>query len=419
MMRKTKWISSVTVGLLWTLAGSPAMSQQLPRHGEPTLAQAPVDAPETEAGTNSESDGYRPYTADPDGASSEDGAGGDGLTAEVIKERFADGSVKIEREVTQDAEGNYLNHGSWKLWDERGNLLAQGQYHFGERAGTWVRWYRNPAEAPVLKFPPYNEFTGPFISQATFDNGKLNGYWTIYDGKVKKISQWRFADGRRHGLSTWWHANGRKMREINFRDGNIDGTLIEWSPEGAVELKETYQDGRKLAQKTSHYGDSRKKSQGMYLFAKDTEKTPDDWWNCKLVQTVKSGNDEKHGPWVSWHSNGKPQLQGAYEHDVQVGPFTWWHDNGQKALAGRYENGKQDGPWTWWYPSGQKSIHGQYVNGNPTGRWTWWKEDGKVAQSADLSHSEGVVIDEPPQQLDKPNVLPHVRQTNPRQPVRR
>ena len=43
----------------------------------------------------------------------------------------------------------------------------------------------------------------------------------------------------------------------------------------------------------------------------------------------------------------------------------------------------------------EKSIHGEYAHGNPTGRWTWWKEDGRVAQSADLSHSEGVVIDTP------------------------
>jgi hypothetical protein len=99
------------------------------------------------------------------------------------------------------------------------------------------------------------------------------------------------------------------------------------------------------------------------------------------------------------------------------GLFTWWHANGQKALEGRYDQGKQDGPWTWWYATGQKSIHGEYAKGNPTGRWTWWKEDGKVAQSADLSHSEGVVIQELPG--ERPNVLPQVKRPVQRQPVRR
>ncbi len=52
--------------------------------------------------------------------------------------------------MTQDARGNYLNHGSWKMWDQRGNLVAQGQYEYGNRTGTWIRWYRNVADATVL-----------------------------------------------------------------------------------------------------------------------------------------------------------------------------------------------------------------------------------------------------------------------------
>ena len=90
---------------------------------------------------------------------------------------------------------------------------------------------------------------------------------------------------------------------------------------------------------------------------------------------------------------------------MQVGPFTWWHSNGQKALEGRFEHGKQDGRWTWWHANGQKSIHGEYAHGNPTGRWTWWKEDGQVVQSADLSHSEGVVVDTP--RLPDDSASPH------------
>jgi hypothetical protein len=33
---------------------------------------------------------------------------------EVIKERYTDGNVKVEREVIRDAEDNYVNHGTWK-----------------------------------------------------------------------------------------------------------------------------------------------------------------------------------------------------------------------------------------------------------------------------------------------------------------
>jgi antitoxin component YwqK of YwqJK toxin-antitoxin module len=390
----TKWISIFAIGLMVTAHPGQANSQQISLQSWPPLVTAAL-------------------------ADASDAASTGEQQSEVIKERFADGKVKIERETTQDAAGNYLNHGSWKMWDQRGNLVAQGQYRYGDRTGTWVRWYRSVKEAPLMGTTPYKEFAGPFVSQATFQNGQLNGYWTIYDGKLHKISQWRFVDGKRHGLSIWWHPGGRKMREIEFRDGDIDGHLVEWSPEGAAVTKETYQAGRKLAQKTSHYKDGKaKKSQGMYLFAKDAEKTSDDWWNCKLVATTKAGRDERHGPSTSWHASGQRQLEGTYEHDLQVGLFTWWHANGQKSLEGRYDQGKQDGRWTWWYGNGQKSIQGGYAKGNPTGRWTWWGEDGRVAQSADLSGSEGVVINTPPSKK-QPNVLPQVRRPAPRRPTTR
>jgi antitoxin component YwqK of YwqJK toxin-antitoxin module len=336
---------------------------------------------------------------------------------EVIRERFPNGKVNIERETTQDAQGNYVNHGSWKMWDQAGNLVAQGQYEYGNRTGTWIRWYRSVTEAKLLTTLPYKQFAGPFISQATFTGDKLDGTWTIYDGKTRKISQWSFAEGRRHGPSVWWYANGKKMREAHFQNGDMDGEYLEWSPDGAVSLRENYEQGRKLAIKTSHHQGGAKKSEGMYLFAKDTEHTPDDWWNCKLLTTVKSGKDEKHGVWHSWFTNGGKQLEGAYEHDLQVGPFTWWHANGQKALQGEFKAGKQNGTWTWWHANGQKAIEGQYATGNPTGRWTWWKEDGRVVQSADLSHTEGVVIDTP-RELDPP-IAPRVSKPVRRQPVQR
>jgi antitoxin component YwqK of YwqJK toxin-antitoxin module len=392
MVRSLTWMSSLGLGLVLSWQGLPAHAQQFPNliHASDEDSASSSDEATDENGQGDSQSEYEPTPAD------------DGQTAdsqdpetEVIKERFPSGKIRIEREVTQDAQGNYVNHGMWKMWNEAGNLTAQGEFQHGKRTGTWVRWYRGATEAKLLTQVPYQQFPGPFISQATFTDGQLDGAWTIYDAKQRKISQFQFKEGRRHGPSTWWFATGRKMREIEYRDGDIDGQAIEYGPEGSILSKSTYQAGRKLAAKTANHTAGSKKSQGMYLFARELEQTPDDWWECKLQVTTRQGKDEKHGAWSSWYANGQRQLEGTYEHDAQVGQFTWWHANGQKSLEGRFDLGKQDGSWTWWYPTGQKSIQGQYAKGNPTGRWTWWKEDGKVAQSADLSHSEGVAIETP------------------------
>jgi antitoxin component YwqK of YwqJK toxin-antitoxin module len=442
MFRSATWISTLTVLLALARAELQAQTPQASPAAAPTLlaevddadvTQSPRiadyvvetlgddenDPAENDATDSSAIDEGHIHDHDFDGHTpgATDGQVPETTDAEVIKERYANGSLKVERHVTQDALGNYLNHGPWKMLDERGNLVAQGDHDRGKRTGAWVRWYRGATEAEMLSKLPYQQFVGPFISQATFKDGQLDGLWTIYDHKMRKISQWSFVEGKRHGTSTWWFPSGRKMREIQFRDGDMDGQFLEWSPDGSPKARDTFQAGRKLGQKVAHHNGGQKKSEGTYLFAKEVEKTPDDWWSCKQMVTTKTGKDEKHGPSINWHANGQRQLEGNYEHDVQVGLFTWWHANGQKALEGRFDQGKQDGEWTWWYPSGQKSIHGEYARGNPTGRWTWWKEDGKVAQSADLSNSEGVVIDTP-RALD-PTSAPRASKPNPRQPVKR
>ncbi len=436
MVRPATWLSSVTVGLALAWQASPTLAQTtLPENKQAParLAEhedarecddAECDAAEGDhtpckekckAAQNAKSAAVDkdvvPASVDTESdeaeaeAPSVDGFGitshvGNGVAevpiSELIKERYPNGSVRIERRATQDAQGNYVNHGSWKMWDERGNPVAQGSYDMGNRTGLWTRWYRNGQDAELFGHVPYSQFPAPYISQASFKHDQLDGLWTIHDSKMRKISQIRFADGKRHGTATWWFASGRKMREIEYRDGDLDGQYLEWNAEGKLAVKDTYQNGHKLAPKLTNHPGGTKKSEGMYLFAKEVEQSPDDWWNCKLMVTNRAGHEERHGAWKSWYTNGQIQLEGNYEHDVQIGTFTWWHSNGQKAQEGRFDHGKQDGDWTWWHANGQKSINGEYTHGNPTGRWTWWKEDGRVVQSADLSHSDGVAVDSLP-----------------------
>ena len=38
---------------------------------------------------------------------------------EIIRERYPNRAVKIEREVSQDENGNYINDGYWRMWIKR------------------------------------------------------------------------------------------------------------------------------------------------------------------------------------------------------------------------------------------------------------------------------------------------------------
>ncbi len=92
--------------------------------------------------------------------------------SELIQERYANGAVKIERQLAQDEVGNFINHGSWKCWDPSGKLISEGQYEHGMREGEWVR-YHHVKDSPLFKTAPYDKFEAPFVSVATFNLGEL------------------------------------------------------------------------------------------------------------------------------------------------------------------------------------------------------------------------------------------------------
>jgi antitoxin component YwqK of YwqJK toxin-antitoxin module len=308
---------------------------------------------------------------------------------EMVQERFPNGSLKIAREVTQDGQGNFINHGSWKEWNAQGELIAEGEFKFGVRHGVWRRVLRTN-ESPLFNTPPYNQYKGPFISEAHLENGRLQGTWIVADALGRKISEIEFTGGARHGLASWWHSNGRKMQQINFIKGVAGEDILTWRADGSLAAKETYLEGRKVETKTENYAQGRRKSLGDFLLPRMVVTKEDDWWNCRLATFSADGQPDRHGPWTAWHPNGQVQVQGRFKFGQPEGEFTWYYSNGQKSAEGSYRNGERHGAWTWWHNNGLKSSTGEFVDGKPAGQWTWWNPEGKVAQKADFA--DGVPV---------------------------
>src|SRR4051794_27907665 len=80
---------------------------------------------------------------------------------EVVRERYPDGKVKIERQVVLDDTGNYVNHGEWKLLAPNGDTIAQGNFDMGKRTGPWMRWH-SPKDTALLGEFPFKHFKPPF-----------------------------------------------------------------------------------------------------------------------------------------------------------------------------------------------------------------------------------------------------------------
>ena len=317
--------------------------------------------------------------------------------AELVTERYEDGKIKIEREMIQDQEQNYVNHGKWKSFDRDGNVAMEGRFKMGEMDGVWTRVYRR-REARLLNIAPFNQGQLPLVSQANFRDGELHGKWVVFDSLKRRLCEWDFTDGKRDGMSTWWFASGLKMREITYEKGTIHGQFNEWDRNGKQVREDRYVEGRLLSPRTEYYSPGRKRAEGMVMHPKLELEQADNWMDCKLATYSMDGEPVKHGVWTSWYPNGQRKHEGEYREDVPTGEFTWWHENGQKSLVAAYQDGKKHGQWTWWHPSGLKSIQGKYEGDSPASKWLWWHDTGKVARRVDFDDPNQSVLAMPANQ---------------------
>ena len=325
------------------------------------------------------------------------------VEVEVVKERYPNRSVKIERHVSLDEKRNFVNHGQWTMYSPNGTMVARGDYWRGKRQGKWTRWYADdadsdateelsvPAEgeeaakiapAAPLTGPEFDGFRRPFVSQANFVEGKLVGVWTIVDSDDRPICSFEFDQDQLHGAAVSYYPNGQKRRQMEFEKGVLVGEWKEWASNGTVSKIDTYVDGRRKVPYTERYDSSEKYCQGHYLYAKAVVNVKHDWWTGAIDIQLgdDSGEKLKQGLWTYWYRNGGKMTEGEFEAGQPSALHVWWYENGQQKAQGEYLNGHQTGNWTWWHENGLKKTEGLIVDGRKTGMWSEWKEDGSLVQ---------------------------------------
>ncbi len=318
-------------------------------------------------------------------------ASGPGVVGEVelVRERYADGKIRVERQVTLNNEGNYVNHGAWKLFSTGADVLAEGQYYFGQRTGMWTRWIaRN--DSPMLNEIPFKQFKAPFMSQAHFADDKMEGDWTIADADDRKMMVVSLKAGDRNGTTTIWLPNGKVFRQMTYDGATPVGDLLEVNAKtGELAKTATFDNGRKIITKTEHYPRGRQlKSETLYLAAKSVVQAPDDFWTTTLAKFASEGKDLRHGSAKTWYPNGQLEQEGTYQNDKKTGTFTYWHENGQVATTGEYRDDQPEGNWVWYHQNGQKLAVGKYQLGTLVGDWRWWDEQGSLTKLRTYSGRE-------------------------------
>jgi antitoxin component YwqK of YwqJK toxin-antitoxin module len=308
---------------------------------------------------------------------------------ETVTQRYPDGKIKVEREVGQDAAGNYISQGMFKLYAPTGEVVKAGDFLNGKQQGKWTQQLAKD-EGHLFSASRDTQWSAPFTSEATFQEGRLHGTWTIKDSHGQNAIQWTFDNGIRSGTWTWWHSNGQKRLEATYVNGVLNGDVMEWDQDGKVVNQNSYVDGKCVVKTVGWYTLGQKRFEGAYLPSPNIPQATYDWWYSRVATSAiaPAGRDQQHGTWTEWYPSGNKKSEGQYDRGVPAGKFTWWYENGQEQAEGEYEAGQKTGAWITWHANGLKESLAEYKAGKPVTRYMRWTAEGKLVDPRDRQPSD-------------------------------
>lgn len=305
---------------------------------------------------------------------------------ETVIERDAAGVIRKERQVTLDAELNFVNHGSYREFDESGQVVKSGHYKMGRRHGEWKYYFSEREAGSPLMANAATEFKAPFVAQGTFDEDVVNGEWSIQDAEGRPVFDAHSEDGVCHGIATWWHATGEKRVVIPFENGIAVGETKYFDREGELIQAIENVTGRPLLTKVGQHKSGEKAYEGTYLGSVIVAPKYT-WWTGEATEQVsrQEKNDEtlqRHGSWVTYYPSGARESAGHFIQGQPHGDYEWWYPTGQRRISGHFEQGQPSGRWIKWHPNGMRRSMVAYKNGVVAGEWMRWDEQGRLHEFA-------------------------------------
>lgn len=148
----------------------------------------------------------------------------DGHETGVFEYFYADGTVRL-RNTFVGNDGKRCKH---EAYDEKGRLVAKGEYCLKNRDGRWE----------------YYAEDGKMIKLANYKMGVKEGMQAIFEhsGDTAEVLNWK--DNKKDGR--WWKRTGKKAYlTATYKDGALDGRLTEYNENGQLAHECTYSHGSK------------------------------------------------------------------------------------------------------------------------------------------------------------------------------
>ena len=272
---------------------------------------------------------------------------------------------KLWREV--EYKNNYID-GQMFEYAPDGRLITIILYRYGRPVETITL---NRYDKQGFKHGLWREYytNGRIKWEATYNHGKLDGYYKEYSGYGTLVKYLRYRQGK---LIIDKEQNIKEKQKGNLR------FVEEYYKNGSLKYVGTYVDTIPV---------------GIHKYYDTTNKLIKAIWYDNLG--VKKGEGKldslgrKTGKWILFYENGEIMAIGKFKNNLRTGTWKFFYKNGNLMQQGVYLNGKYNGQWIWYYPNGQVMVKQSYSNGFEDGQYIELSLEGDTIVMA--NYVEGVL----------------------------
>jgi antitoxin component YwqK of YwqJK toxin-antitoxin module len=189
------------------------------------------------------------------------------VSTKVETEKFKDGKVRIEREISLFSDNHYEANGIYREYYPNGQVFVEGQYKRGRQDGEWTFYYDNGKLNRKAKYDngkpdgPRDIFRadGTLLAKRNFANGVRDGEWVTYDATGKTpIAEEHYNKGKEDGVWKFWYPNGKQRQQVSFKEGVRHGAYIDWDDKGEKRFEANFAEGKLHGTATRWLPDGRK-----------------------------------------------------------------------------------------------------------------------------------------------------------------
>ena len=170
------------------------------------------------------------------------------------KDKYEDGTPRIERTVTRYSDDSLVSNGDYREYYRTGTLFVEGSFSKGRPDGEWVYYHPTGELTKKVTFKKGQpdgkvevlRADGTTLAEREYAAGKRAGVWKTYaEGGEQVLQEQSYANGKADGVWKTWFEDGTLQREVSFKAGERDGVSTEWDESGTKRGEVSYKAGKR------------------------------------------------------------------------------------------------------------------------------------------------------------------------------